>query len=84
MLSKEKQEFFNRAVKAMSKKSKIPEEKLKFHARFTEDLGFKSLDTIEATIALEEEFDIQIPDEDAEKFLTVEDVIECLYSKLRK
>ena len=42
-------------------------------ARFVEDLGADSLDTVELVMAFEEEFDIEIPDEDAEKIRTVTD-----------
>jgi len=44
-------------------------------AKFIEDLGADSLDTVELVMALEEHFDIQIPDEDAEKIVTVGDAI---------
>ncbi len=42
-------------------------------AKFIEDLGADSLDTVELVMALEEEFGIEIPDEDAEKIVTVKD-----------
>jgi acyl carrier protein len=44
-------------------------------AKFVEDLGADSLDTVELVMALEEEFSIEIPDEDAEKIATVGDAI---------
>lgn len=44
-------------------------------AKFVEDLGADSLDTVELVMALEEEFSIEIPDEDAEKILAVGDAI---------
>jgi acyl carrier protein len=44
-------------------------------AKFIEDLGADSLDTVELVMAFEEEFDIEIPDEDAEKITTVGDAI---------
>jgi acyl carrier protein len=44
-------------------------------AKFIEDLGADSLDTVELVMAFEEEFDIEIPDEDAEKIATVGDAI---------
>jgi len=43
------------------------------NAKFIEDLGADSLDTVELVMALEEEFGIEIPDEDAEKIVTVKD-----------
>ena len=47
-------------------------------ARFVDDLGADSLDTVELVMALEEEFDIEIPDADAEKVTTVGDVVDYL------
>ncbi|MEE2711115.1 MAG: acyl carrier protein [Gemmatimonadota bacterium] len=47
-------------------------------ASFVDDLGADSLDTVELVMALEEEFDIEIPDEDAEKIATVKDAIHYL------
>jgi acyl carrier protein len=44
-------------------------------AKFVEDLGADSLDTVELVMALEEAFEIQIPDEDAEKITTVSDAV---------
>ena len=47
-------------------------------ASFVDDLGADSLDTVELVMAFEEEFDVEIPDEDAEKIATVRDAIEYL------
>jgi len=52
-------------------------------ASFTDDLGADSLDTVELVMAFEEEFDVEIPDEDAEKLLVVKDAIKYLQT-LRK
>lgn len=51
-------------------------------ASFIDDLGADSLDTVELVMALEEEFDIEIPDEDAEKMTTVSSAIEYLEQKV--
>jgi acyl carrier protein len=51
-------------------------------ANFIDDLGADSLDTVELVMAFEEEFDIEIPDEDAEKLETVSDAIGYLNKKL--
>jgi acyl carrier protein len=51
-------------------------------ASFIDDLGADSLDTVELVMAFEEEFDIEIPDEDAEKIRTVRDVVEYLNAHL--
>jgi acyl carrier protein len=50
-------------------------------ASFIEDLGADSLDIVELIMALEEEYDMEIPDEDAEKIQTVEDVTKYIQSK---
>jgi acyl carrier protein len=50
-------------------------------ASFVDDLGADSLDTVELIMALEEEFNIEIPDEDAEKMKTVGDVIKYIEEK---
>ncbi|RKU09224.1 acyl carrier protein [Candidatus Poribacteria bacterium] len=47
-------------------------------ASFMEDLGADSLDTVELVMALEEEFDLEIPDSDAEKIQTVQDALDYL------
>lgn len=49
-------------------------------AKFVEDLGADSLDTVELVMALEEEFGIEIPDEEAEKIVTVKDAIDYIKS----
>ena len=47
-------------------------------ASFIDDLGADSLDTVELVMALEEEFDVEIPDEDAEKIVMVQDAIDYI------
>ena len=54
----------------------MKEEDVKPEASFVEDLGADSLDTVELVMALEEEFDIEIPDEEAEKITTVQSAID--------
>jgi len=60
----------------------VDESEVTPEASFVDDLGADSLDTVELVMALEEEFGIEIPDEDAEKLLTVEDVIKYIEAKL--
>ena len=50
-------------------------------ASFVNDLGADSLDTVELVMALEEEFGVEIPDEDAEKIVTVEDAVKYIEKK---
>ncbi len=58
----------------------VEAEEVTLEAKFIEDLGADSLDTVELIMALEEEFGIEIPDEDAEKIITVKDAIEYIKS----
>jgi acyl carrier protein len=53
-------------------------------ASFVNDLGADSLDRVELVMALEDEFDIEILDEDAEKFIKVSDVLSYIQNKLNK
>ena len=53
-------------------------------AQFVQDLGADSLDTVELVMALEEEFDIEIPDEDAEKIKTVGEAVTYIKDKAGK
>jgi len=62
----------------------VEREKLTSEASFMEDLGADSLDTVELVMAFEKEFDIDIPDEDAEKLRTVGDALKYLNEKLGK
>ena len=56
-------------------------EKVTMEASFVEDLGADSLDTVELVMAFEEAFNIEIPDEDAEKILKVQDAITYIDDK---
>jgi acyl carrier protein len=56
----------------------VEEDKIQPEARFVDDLGADSLDTVELVMALEEEFEIEIPDEAAEKILTVQDAVDYI------
>lgn len=53
-------------------------------AKFIEDLGADSLDVVELVMAFEEEFGVEVPDEDAEKLLTVGDVVKYIEDKESK
>ena len=62
----------------------VEREKLTDGASFMEDLGADSLDTVELVMAFEKEFDIDIPDEEAEKLRTVGDAMKYLHEKIGK
>ena len=59
----------------------VEADQIKPESNFVDDLGADSLDTVELIMAFEEEFDVEIPDEDAQKIKTVKDVIEYIESK---
>lgn len=58
----------------------LREEEIKNDANFIEDLSADSLDIVELIMAMEEEFELEIPDEEAEKILTVQDCIDYVVS----
>ena len=60
----------------------VERDKLTDEAHFMEDLGADSLDTVELVMAFEKEFDLDIPDEEAEKLQTVGDAMKYLHSKV--
>jgi len=59
----------------------VDPERVKGEASFIDDLGADSLDIVELVMAMEEEFEIEIPDEDAEKLKSVQDVVDYLAAK---
>ena len=59
----------------------VDEDQVTEDASFVDDLGADSLDTVELIMAFEEEFDVEIPDEDAQKIKTVKDVMEYIEAK---
>ena len=62
----------------------VSEDEVTPQASFVDDLGADSLDTVEMVMAFEEEFGIEIPDEDAEKIRTVQDSIDYIQKKTAK
>ncbi|MCU4136879.1 acyl carrier protein [Buchnera aphidicola (Sitobion avenae)] len=73
-----------RIKKIISEKLDIKEEKIFNESYFIDDLGADSLDTVELIMALEEEFDIEISDEEAEKINTVQKSIDYIKSRSSK
>lgn len=69
-----------RVKKVIADKLGVEESTVKNEASFVDDLGADSLDTVELVMALEEEFNCQIPDEDAEKITTVQQAIDYVKS----
>ena len=62
----------------------VEKEKVTNEASFVEDLGADSLDTVELVMALEEEFEVEIPDEEAEKIKTVQEAIDFVKEQQEK
>ena len=62
----------------------VEEDEVNPNAKFIEDLGADSLDTVELVMAFEEEFNVEVPDEDAEKLQTVGDVVTYITDKTSK
>jgi acyl carrier protein len=69
--------------KIISEQLGVPEADVKSEASFVNDLGADSLDTVELVMALEEEFGVEIPDEDAEKIATVQNAIDYVKAKAK-
>ncbi len=67
-----------RLTEIIAQKLDVDADKVTSDASFTEDLGADSLDFVELAMALEEEFDIEIPDSDVEKIQTVQDALSYL------
>jgi len=71
-----------RIKKIIAEQLGVEEDDVVPEAKFVEDLGADSLDTVELVMALEEEFEIEIPDEDAEKIQTVASAVEFIKEKV--
>lgn len=75
------QQFEDRVKKVISAQLNVGNDKLSTGASFVDDLGADSLDVVELVMAFEEEFGIEIPDEDAEKIRTVGDAVQYISKK---
>lgn len=73
---------FDKVRKIIAEQLGIDEEDITLDASFTDDLGADSLDLVELVMAFEDGFDIEIPDEDAEKIKTVADAVNYIQSKV--
>ncbi len=79
-----KEEIFTRVKNVVAEQLEVDEKEITPEANFAGDLGADSLDTVELVMALEEEFDIEIPDEAAEKIATVQAAVDYISSKLEE
>ena len=69
---------FDRVKKVVVEQLDVAEDEVTPQASFVDDLGADSLDVVELVMGLEEEFDIEIPDEDAEKITTVQQAVDYI------
>ena len=76
------QEIFERVKKIVVDQLEVEESTVTPEASFANDLGADSLDTVELVMALEEEFDIEIPDEAAEQIDTVQKAVDYISSNI--
>ena len=72
------EEVFDKVKEIIVEQLGVAETAITPEASFIDDLGADSLDIVELIMALEEEFDLEIPDADAEKVVTVNDVVEYI------
>lgn len=72
------EEIFEKVKAIIVEQLGVAEASVEMEASFIDDLGADSLDIVELVMALEEEFDLEIPDSDAEKVVTVGDVVEYI------
>ena len=68
----------DKVIKIVVDKLGVEEKKITANAKFIDDLGANSLDTVELIMEFEDEFGIEIPDEDAEKILSVNQAVEYI------
>jgi acyl carrier protein len=72
-----------KAREIIAKQLGVEQDKILMEASFTDDLGADSLDIVELVMAFEETFQVEIPDDDAEKLSRVKDVIEYITNKVQ-
>ena len=77
------EEIFEKVKKIIVEQLGVAETSITMEASFIDDLGADSLDIVELVMALEEEFDIEIPDADAEKVVTVGDVVDYIKENVK-
>ncbi|WP_280525482.1 acyl carrier protein [Campylobacter canadensis] len=70
--------YFDSVKKLIAKELGVEEESIKPESKISEDLGADSLDVVELILGIEEEFQISIPDEDAQKISTVQDIVDYI------
>lgn len=77
-------EIETRVKKIVVEQLGVKDDEITADASFVDDLGADSLDTVELVMALEEEFETEIPDEDAEKIVTIKDAVSYIVDRMGK
>jgi acyl carrier protein len=77
-------DILKRVTDIVAKKLGVNVDEVKPDSSFVDDLGADSLDTVELVMALEEEFDAEIPDEDAAKITTVQQAVDYIEQKMKE
>ena len=75
-------DVLERVITVVVDKLKVDPSEISLEANFIEDLGADSLDVVDLVIGFEDEFDIQIPEEDSEKIKTVGDAVDYIKGKI--
>ena len=75
-------EYQEKITEIIIDKLSVEESKITLEAKFIDDLGADSLDTVELIMQFEEEFSIEIPDEDAEKLLSVSQAVDYITKRM--
>lgn len=76
------EEVFAKVSKIVAEQLEVDPSEVKAESNFANDLGADSLDVVELVMALEEEFNIEVPDEAAEKLLTVQSVVDYINNQV--
>ena len=74
----------DRVQKIVCEQLGVSAEEVKLEASFIDDLGADSLDTVELVMAFEEEFEIEIPDEEAEKITTIQEAVDYIKQHVKE
>lgn len=77
-------EIESRVKKIVVEQLGVKEDEVTTDASFVDDLGADSLDTVELVMALEEEFETEIPDSEAEKIITIKDAVKYITERMNK